>query len=175
MRSPGRTDRRALFAIVAGLGLTVSLSAQARPGPREPSSTKRPAMAAHAPPRPDRRAARTAGADVKLIYDREVYIYPGDGRRDPFRPLVGADREAMDPRFEDLVLRGIIFSPKPGRSMALLTDPSGKIFRVREGDVVGNARIALIEALRVVFEVETFGVQRREQLELKSTGRGGQP
>ncbi len=172
MPSPGRTDRRALVGIVVGLALTVSLSAQARPGPYEPP---RPVSPAHVAERASSTTAGDAAVDVKLVYDREVYSYPGETRRDPFVPLLGANRDELGPRFEDLVLRGIIFSPNAGQSMALLTDPSGKIYRVRQGNVVGNARISIVEPLRVLFQVETFGVARQEQLELKSPARGGRP
>jgi hypothetical protein len=103
--------------------------------------------------------------DVALKFEREVYNYPMDGRRDPFTPLIGRDNGA--PRFEDLTLRGIIFSPTPGRSVALFVDAAGKIHRARRGDRVGNARIVDVGPRRVVLSVEDFGRARQEILELK--------
>lgn len=104
-------------------------------------------------------------AEPELKYEREYFAYPIGKRRDPFVPLVGVDEGG--PRFEELTLQGIIHSQERGRSVALLAGPNGKIFRVREGDTVGNARILAIHPLEVLFAVDNFGVVRQERLELK--------
>jgi acyl-coenzyme A thioesterase PaaI-like protein len=44
------------------------------------------------------------------------------------------------------------------------------VYRVRAGDVVGNARVVEIGRQRVVLAVETFGTIRREMLELQRRG-----
>lgn len=105
---------------------------------------------------------------ITLVYEREVFTYQGMGRRDPFRPLTDADE--MGPRFEQLTLQGIIYSTGTGRSVAMLADGDGRIFRVRVGDVVGNSRVVDIGPLRVVLAVENFGNVRQEMLELTRTG-----
>lgn len=102
---------------------------------------------------------------VTLVYEREVYSYGGANRRDPFMPLTG-DNE-MGPRFESLTLQGIVYSTGRGRSVALLADGSGRVHRVRVGDVVGNSTVVEIGPLRVVMAVENFGTIRQEMLELK--------
>jgi Tfp pilus assembly protein PilP len=107
-------------------------------------------------------------AEVTLVYEREVFTYSAAGRRDPFRPLTEDDE--MGPRFEQLALRGIIYATGRGQSVALLGDGSGRVYRVREGDVVGNARVVEIGRQRVVLAVETFGTIRREMLELQRRG-----
>jgi Tfp pilus assembly protein PilP len=81
----------------------------------------------------------------------------------------------LGPRFEDLALHGVIHSTD-GRSVALLSDGGGRIYRVRRGEVVGNARVISISSMKVVFAVENFGVVRQEELELKrKDNEGGQP
>lgn len=104
--------------------------------------------------------------NLTLVYEREVYTYNGENRRDPFRPLT--DRNEMGPRFESLSLQGIIYSAERGRSVALLDDGEGRIHRVRVGDTVGNSRVIEIGPLRVVLAVENFGTTRQEILELPS-------
>ncbi len=137
-------------------------------------ATGRQAQASTAPSAADTtRSAPASPEEPKLIYEREVFTYPADNRRDPFTPLVGDKVRDMGTRFEDLSLRGIIYSPARDRSMALLADPTGRIYRVRRGEVVGNSRVIDIEPFRVTFEVETFGLTRRDALELRRPRPGG--
>lgn len=107
-----------------------------------------------------------AAENVTLVYDREVYVYNGENRRDPFRPLT--DQNEMGPRFESLSLQGIIYSTGRGRSVALIS-ADGRIYRVRVGDMVGSSRIIEIGPVRVVLAVENFGTIRQEILELPTT------
>lgn len=97
---------------------------------------------------------------------REVFDYPADGRRDPFEPLSAGDE--LGPRFEDLRLAGVIYSPERG-SMAVLVDvATGRRYRVWEGDVVGGARLVRVHPDRAEFQVTVFGVSRRDTLRLKT-------
>lgn len=97
---------------------------------------------------------------------REVFDYPADGRRDPFEPLSAGDE--LGPRFEDLRLAGVIYSPERG-SMAVLVDAAtGRRFRVWEGDVIGGARLVRVHPDRAEFQVTVFGVSRRDTLRLKT-------
>lgn len=111
------------------------------------------------------------GAEVTLRYEREIFVYPGTARRDPFLPLT-SEAEGGGPRFEELRLQGIIFSPGIGRSIALLLDSNGQIYRVRVGDRVGNASVIEIGQTRVVLAVQNFGAVRQEILEIQ-TREGG--
>lgn len=103
--------------------------------------------------------------EPKLMFDREVYAYPGTGRRDPFKPLLG--KESMGPLFEDLKLKGIIYSSEPTRSLVLLQDGSRRIYRLHRGDVVGNARVVEIRPLAVRMAVENLGMVRYEMMQLR--------
>lgn len=97
---------------------------------------------------------------------REVFNYPADGRRDPFEPLSAGDE--LGPRFEDLRLAGIIYSPERG-SMAVMVDAAtGRRYRVWEGDVIGGARLVRVHPDRAEFQVTVFGVSRRDTLRLKT-------
>lgn len=113
--------------------------------------------------------AASGAAGLELVYEREVYMYRGDVRPDPFRALT--DEDGMGPRFESLSLNAIIYSTGRGSSLALLSDTEGRVYRVRVGDVVGNTQIIEIGPLRVVLAVENFGTIRQEMLELP-TRRG---
>jgi hypothetical protein len=138
----------------AALVLTASsLFAQA-PKPAAPPAAGQ--VPVHAAPVPE----------PKLVFDREVFSYPGGGRRDPFKPLIG--KESLGPLFDDLKLKGIIYTPTdPNRSVALIEDGAHKLYRLRRGDLIGNSRIVEIQALAVRFAVENFGMMRNEVLELR--------
>jgi len=110
--------------------------------------------------------AQESGAASDPVLTREVFDYPTDGRRDPFEPLSAGDE--LGPRFEDLRLAGVIYSPDRG-SMAVLVDAAtARRYRVWEGDVVGGARLVRVRPDRAEFQVTVFGVTRRDTLRLKT-------
>ncbi len=111
---------------------------------------------------------RTRGAEVTLVYEREVFTYQGEERRDPFLPLTQENQ--MGPRFQELSLQGIIYSSVPGESVVVLRAGSDRVLRARVGDVVGNSRVIEIGPTRVVMAVENFGTIRQEILELPQRG-----
>lgn len=93
--------------------------------------------------------------------------YASDGRRDPFVPLAGAYASAEHgaPRLEQLDLTGI-FQGGPGRSLAVLEDPARRGHFVRIGETLGNARLLEILPEAAVFEVDDYGISRRDTLRL---------
>ena len=108
----------------------------------------------------------TIAAELSGAVERETFYYPGGQRRDPFEPLSAGDE--LGPRFEDLYLSGIVYSPTTG-SIAVLTDQAtGKRYRVWEGDLIGGAKLLRVRASEVDFVVSAFGVSRQETLRLKS-------
>lgn len=110
--------------------------------------------------------AQESGGSASATLTREVFDYPVDGRRDPFEPLSAG--EELGPRFEDLRLAGVIYSPERG-SMAVLVDAAtGRRYRVWEGDVIGGARLVRVHPDRAEFQVTVFGVSRRDTLRLKT-------
>ena len=54
---------------------------------------------------------------VELVFEREIFVYPSYARQDPFQNLL--DMDDAGPRFEDLVLLGIVYSDNPDFSVAL--------------------------------------------------------
>ena len=128
------------------------------------------AAQAPAPPAPPAGAPPGSQPEPKLAFDREVFAYPAEGRRDPFKPLVGGPGSS-GPLFQDLALRGIIYSPDARRSVALVQVGGRRTFRLRRGDIIGNARVLEIQPLRVRFAVENFGTVRNEVLELRGNNQ----
>ncbi|HEX2093213.1 MAG TPA: AMIN domain-containing protein [Longimicrobiaceae bacterium] len=82
-------------------------------------------------------ALAQAGDAAPVVYRREVFQYPRAGRPDPFRSLLSA--EELGYRIEDLQLTGVIYSPNPRLSAAVLTEVvSKKRFRLHVGERVGG-------------------------------------
>jgi len=133
-------------------------------------------LVAQQPPRPDSTA---------LVFDREVFGYPTFERRNPFVRVVSGSEGG--PRYEELQLIGVIFSPNPAVSVAVFGprgagpeaagggQQAGRTFRARLGDQLGNVRILEIQLTRVVVEVEEFGLTEQRIMELQRTGEGGSP
>ncbi|MFW6088444.1 MAG: hypothetical protein ACODAB_01750 [Gemmatimonadota bacterium] len=115
---------------------------------------------------PPAAAAQESAGSAEEALTREVFDYPTDGRRDPFEPLSASDE--LGPRFEDLRLAGVIYSPERG-SMAVMADAAtGRRYRVWEGDVIGGARLVRVHPDRAEFQVTVFGVSRRDTLRLRT-------
>lgn len=120
-------------------------------------------------------------APTELVFEREVFAYPTYTRRNPFRPLVGS--QGNGPRFEQIRLRGVIWSVDPRRSVALfgMGDATAKEVvpgeintrRLRVGEVWGNMRVKEIQRDRVVVAVEEFGLSEERVLELNRKRTGG--
>ena len=53
-------------------------------------------------------SAAQAADSLTLAFEREVFVYPEYARRNPFKSLLGGDE---GPRFESLLLLGILWSP----------------------------------------------------------------
>lgn len=98
--------------------------------------------------------------------ERETYTYGARGTRDPFRPLEAGDE--IGPRFEDLELSGIIYSPEAGSVVVLVDRSTQRRYRVWEGDIVGGAHLIDVTPAEAVFVVTVFGVSRQESLRLKN-------
>ncbi|MGD8276674.1 MAG: hypothetical protein PVH00_01550 [Gemmatimonadota bacterium] len=144
------------FLIATAL-LLVAAPLAAQQGQQPPDTQQ--AAAARAP-------LPTRARDIQLVFEREVFHYPVDNRRDPFRSL--ADQEHLGPLFDDLTLRMIIYSSQPGQSVALLADGAKKVYRLHKGEIIGNATVLEIDQTRVLFAVEDYGNRRQETLELKA-------
>lgn len=159
----------ALAAATAALALVGPAPVATEAGARAPAERAGPPGAvasdtSHADTLPDAAADTAAVADSLIDYRREVFRYPTGTRRDPFSPLTGM--QTSGPRLEDLQLTGVLFSRGSG-SVAVLLDPeSGRRYKLRTGDRIGQARLVEIGAGRAVFVVDAFGFDRRTVLRL---------
>jgi len=132
-------------------------------------------------------AAQAPPDSTALSFEREVFTYPQYARRNPFAPLLSA--EGGGPRFERLVLLGILYSSEGGSSVALFgegtrttvsptevaVEVTGATYRLRVGERVGNTRVLEIRRYEVVVEVEEFGLTERRTMALpnRPAGQGG--
>ena len=117
------------------------------------------------------------GDSLALAFEREVFTYPSYARRNPFKTLVSA--EGGGPRFESLLLLGVLYSPFAGESIALFgegsrsvnptdqsvtVDITGGTYRVREGATLGNLTVSKIDRLGVTIELIEFGLTESRTL-----------
>jgi hypothetical protein len=120
--------------------------------------------------------------DVELAMFREVFQYPSFTRRNPFLPLTAAG----ELRFERLTLLGIMYSPDPTASLAIvstggvslnddgtLSPVEGEAYNARVGQRIGNTTIREIQRDRVIVDVDEFGLTERRTMLLPSRRPGG--
>jgi hypothetical protein len=153
--------RRALLLLLA-VAVTIPVLAQGR----------RPA-----------RPARPAGPEIKtdalvrdsagnVIFNREVYAYPGANRRDPFASLITSGD--IRPLLADLVIVAISLDPTGRNSVATLKDVStNELYRVRNGSVFGRMRVTAIRQREVGLAIDEFGFTRQEVLSINVPSGGG--
>ncbi|MDP9206322.1 MAG: hypothetical protein M3P12_12865 [Gemmatimonadota bacterium] len=168
--------RSIFFALISVAALASGASGQAsaqvstRPVPKSTASSATPRPQ---PPTPETRKAATApvpatAADTapRVLINREVYQYDGDGRRDPFVSLLTtAD---LRPLLADLKLVAVAYDPRGRNSVAVLRDPTSKTqYRVKVGQTIGRMRVAAIQEKAVIFTIEEFGYSRQELLPMQ--------
>jgi hypothetical protein len=159
------------FALIAVSALASGASAQARAQatsrptpntaakPAAPKATVVDARRTATPPLP------TPAPDTapKVLINREVFQYDGDGRRDPFVSLLTTSD--LKPLLTDLKLVGVAYDPRGQNSVAVLRDITSKEqYKVRVGQTLGRMRVAAIQPKAVIFTIEEFGYSRQELL-----------
>ncbi len=111
--------------------------------------------------------------DETIVYEREVFEYPGASRPDPFRSAMAEGDLGI--RLEDLSLRGVVHHADPSQSVAfLLVEGSNRRIQAKVGETVGTLRLLAIYPDRVEVVVEELGVARRETLRIESPPRSGE-
>jgi hypothetical protein len=156
-------------------------AAAATPPKAAPATPQKAAPAtaqkAATPPRPAAgpAARQVARADSsRVVFTREVYNYPRDGRRDPFASLIATGD--IRPIFSDLVITGIMYDPSGRNSLAMLQDVStNELYRARVGSVFGRIRINAIRLKEVGVSIDEFGFTRQEVLLLNVPSAGRTP
>ena len=127
-----------------------------------------------APPQPP--------VEVELSSVREVFAYPTFTRRNPFLPLDAGGNL----RYEQLSLLGVVYSPDPSASVAILSTGSVQVaedgtltpvegdgYYAKVGERIGNVTIREIQRDRVVVDVEEFGLTERRTMLFTSRRQGG--
>ncbi len=163
----------ALISVAAlASGASAQASAQAASGP-VPKSTATSASPRPQPPVPATRKpsgaaipAPPADTAPRVLINREVYQYDGDGRRDPFVSLLTTSD--LRPLLADLKLVAVAYDPRGQNSVAVLRDPTSKTqYRVKVGQTIGRMRVAAIQEKAVIFTIEEFGYSRQELLPIQ--------
>jgi len=171
------------FALVFVAALATGASAQARAQavPRPTSTATKPATTKPATTGPATTKAPTAtpavakktveatvpvpAADTapRVLINREIFSYDGDGRRDPFVSLLTTSD--LRPLLTDLKLVAVAYDTRGQNSVAVLRDTTSKSqYRVRVGQTIGRMRVAAIQEKAVIFTIEEFGYSRQEIL-----------
>jgi hypothetical protein len=108
----------------------------------------------------------TADTANKVLIEREVFQYDGDGRRDPFISLLTTSD--LRPLLTDLKLVAVAYDPRGQNSVAVLRDVTSKTqYRVKVGQTLGRMRVAAIQEKAVIFTIEEFGYSRQELLPIQ--------
>jgi len=106
--------------------------------------------------------------EVELPFERELFDYVREGRRDPFAALVPKE-EGSDPNVNNLALNGIIWGF--AGDLAVVKEKGGKGHVLREGDRVSGGKVEEITRDSITFRLSEFGVVTRYTLNLKGEGR----
>jgi hypothetical protein len=158
-----------IFIAALASGASAQASAQAAPRPdpntakstaaKSPSAADKKKLAIPAPIVP----APVADTAPKVLINREIFQYEGDGRRDPFVSLLTTSD--LRPLLSDLKLVAVAFDPHGQTSVAVLRDTTSKEqYRVKVGQTIGRMRVAAIQEKAVIFTIEEFGYSRQEIL-----------
>ena len=159
-----------VFVAALASGASAQARAQAAPRPNANTAAKPATTSAPQPPAPDTRKPGAATAPLppvdtapRVLINREVFSYDGDGRRDPFVSLLTTSD--LRPLLTDLKLVAVAFDPRGQNSVAVLRDITSKEqYRVRVGQTIGRMRVAAIQEKAVIFTIEEFGYSRQEIL-----------
>jgi hypothetical protein len=157
-------------ALASGASAQASAQATSRPVPKSTATTgtPRPQPPAPATGKPAAAAVPATPADTapRVLINREIYQYDGDGRRDPFVSLLTTSD--LRPLLADLKLVAVAYDPRGQNSVAVLRDPTSKTqYKVKVGQTIGRMRVAAIQEKAVIFTIEEFGYSRQELLPMQ--------
>jgi hypothetical protein len=157
-------------ALASGASAQASAQATSRPVPKSTATTAtpRPQPPAPATGKPTAAAVPAPPADTtpRVLINREIFQYDGDGRRDPFVSLLTTSD--LRPLLADLKLVAVAYDPRGQNSVAVLRDPTSKTqYKVKVGQTIGRMRVAAIQEKAVIFTIEEFGYSRQELLPIQ--------
>lgn len=149
----------ALLLIAAGLPLLAAAQGRRAGG----GQSRRPEVATE-------NVKRDSAGNV--VFNREVYSYPGSARRDPFASLL--ESGDIRPMLQDLQVVAITLGATERQSVATLKDAStNEIYRVRVGSVFGRMRVTAIRQREIAVAIDEFGNTRQETLSINVPVGGG--
>lgn len=121
--------------------------------------------AAHAQVASRARLATSVDTARVITFNREVFRYDADGRRDPFVSLITSSE--IRPLITDLRLTTVAYDASGNGSVAVLRDLGTKEqYRVKLGSTLGRMRVVRIDPKSVTFALEEFGYGRQETLSM---------
>jgi hypothetical protein len=162
-----------IFVAALASGASAQAKAQASVRPN-PNTAGKPSAPKPQPPAPVTRkpvaaavpAAAPADTAPKVLINREIFQYDGDGRRDPFVSLLTTSD--LRPLLNDLKLVAVAYDPRGQNSVAVLRDVTSKTqYKVKVGQAIGRMRVAAIQEKAVIFTIEEFGYSRQELLPIQ--------
>lgn len=154
-----------VFVAALASGASAQARAQAASRPNASTTAKPAGTTPSQPPKPAAATTPLPAVDTtpRVLINREVFAYEGDGRRDPFVSLLTTSD--LRPLLTDLKLVAVAFDPRGQNSVAVLRDVTSKDqYRVRVGQAIGRMRVAAIQEKAVIFTIEEFGYSRQEIL-----------
>lgn len=155
----GRADGgSARIGVVLAAALGAALLTGASPAMAQDGSTSDGAPEAQAAP------VDSLLQEGDIEYRRATFDYP-QRDRNPFEPVSAGVEEG--PRFQNLLLSGVIYSPSIGSVAVLLDQSTGERFRVREGERIGQATVLSIRRSNVMFSVAGPTRSRQETLQVE--------
>ena len=159
-----------MFVAVLASGASAQAAAQAaaktNPNTAAKPAAPKPATPAAAGAKAPAPAPPRADTTPRVLINREIFQYDGDGRRDPFVSLLTTSD--LRPLLSDLRLVAVAFDPRGRNSVAVLRDPTSKSqYRVKVGQTIGRMRVAAIQEKAVIFTIEEFGYSRQELLPIQ--------
>ncbi len=151
------------FAVVLVATLASGASGQASAQAAARNAATKSSVTKPITPSPAPATPLPADTGSRVLINREVFQYEGDGRRDPFVSLLASGD--LRPLLTDLKLVAIAYDPRGRNSVAVLRDITSKDqYRVRAGQTIGRMRVAAIQEKAVIFTIEEFGYSRQEIL-----------
>jgi hypothetical protein len=101
---------------------------------------------------------------------REAFDYDRGNARDPFVSLLNTSD--LRPVLSDLHLIGVLYDVNGRRSVAVMRDQAGQLYKASVGQTLGRMRVAQIKPRAVIFTIEEFGFNRQDSLVLADSTKG---
>jgi len=118
-------------------------------------------------------AAVTQDSTGRITFQREVFAYVSEGRRDPFASPI--ETGEIRPLIQDLTVVAILYDSRGRNSVAVMRDQSTQQqYSAKVGRVLGRATVSQIRPQEVVMTINEYGFSRQEILKLNVPGMNQQ-